>query len=57
LSFVPIKIVLKVGFLGLDFEHDHLAEKTYRTKMGHKLHCELSKKIEIIFNESDKVLL
>jgi hypothetical protein len=32
---VPTKIVLKVGFL----ERDHLAEKSYWTKMGQKIHC------------------
>jgi hypothetical protein len=35
-TFVPTKIVLKVGFLERDFEHDHLAEKSYWTKMGQK---------------------
>jgi hypothetical protein len=30
-----------VGFLERDFERDHLAEKSYRTKKGQKLHCEL----------------
>jgi hypothetical protein len=38
-TFVPTKIVLKVGFLELDFERDHLAEKSYWTKMGQKIHC------------------
>jgi hypothetical protein len=33
---VPSKIVLKVGFLERDFERDHLAEKSNRTKMGQK---------------------
>jgi hypothetical protein len=33
-AFVPTKIVLKVGFLERDFECDHLAEKSYWTKMG-----------------------
>jgi hypothetical protein len=36
---VPPKIVLKVGFLERDFERDHLAEKSNRTKMGQKIHC------------------
>jgi hypothetical protein len=36
---VPTKIVLKVGFLERDFERDHLAEKSYWTKMGPKMHC------------------
>jgi hypothetical protein len=29
-----------VGFLERDFERDHLAEKSNRTKMGQKIHCE-----------------
>jgi hypothetical protein len=33
--------VLKVGFLERDFERDHLAEKSNRTKMGQKIHCAL----------------
>jgi hypothetical protein len=33
-TFVPTKIVLKVDFLERDFERDHLAEKSNRTKMG-----------------------
>jgi hypothetical protein len=36
---VPTKKVLKVGFLERDFERDHLAEKSNRTKMGQKIHC------------------
>jgi hypothetical protein len=36
---VPSKIVLKVGFIERDFERDHLAEKSNRTKMGQKIHC------------------
>jgi hypothetical protein len=28
-----------VGFLERDFERDHLAEKSNRTKMGPKIHC------------------
>jgi hypothetical protein len=36
---VPTKIVLKEGFLERDFERDHLAEKSNRTKMGQKIHC------------------
>jgi hypothetical protein len=36
---VPTKIVLKVGFLERDFERNHLAEKSNRTKMGQKIHC------------------
>jgi hypothetical protein len=28
-----------VGFLERDFECDHLAEKSNRTKMGKKIHC------------------
>jgi hypothetical protein len=36
---VPTKTVLKVGFLERDFERDHLAEKSNRTKMGQKIHC------------------
>jgi hypothetical protein len=39
-TFVPTKIVLKVGFLERDFECDHLAEKSYWTKIGQKIHCE-----------------
>jgi hypothetical protein len=35
-TFVPPKIVLKMGFLWRDFERDHLAEKSYWTKMGQK---------------------
>jgi hypothetical protein len=38
---VPTKIVLKVDFLERDFERDHLAEKSNRTKMGQKIHCAL----------------
>jgi hypothetical protein len=38
---VPTKIVLKVGFLERDFERDHLAEKSNRTKMGQKIDCAL----------------
>jgi hypothetical protein len=38
-TFVPTKIILKVGFLERDFERDHLAEKINRTKMGQKIHC------------------
>jgi hypothetical protein len=37
---VPTKTVLKVGFLEHDFERDHLAEKSNRTKMGQKIHCD-----------------
>jgi hypothetical protein len=33
-TFVPTKIVQKVGFLERDFERDHLAEKSNWTKMG-----------------------
>jgi hypothetical protein len=33
-TFVPSKIVIKVGFFERDFERDHLAEKSYWTKMG-----------------------
>jgi hypothetical protein len=40
-TFAPTKIVLKVGFLERDFERDHLAEKSNRTKMGQKIHCAL----------------
>jgi hypothetical protein len=36
---VPTKTVLKVDFLERDFERDHLAEKSNRTKMGQKIHC------------------
>jgi hypothetical protein len=32
---------LKMGFLERDFERDHLAEKSYWTKMGQKIHCSL----------------
>jgi hypothetical protein len=35
---VPPKIVQKVGFHERDFEGDHLAEKSNRTKMGPKIH-------------------
>jgi hypothetical protein len=38
-TFVTTKIVLKVGFLERNFERDHLAEKSNRTKMGQKIHC------------------
>jgi hypothetical protein len=38
-TFVSSKIVLKVVFLERDFERDHLAEKSNRTKMGQKIHC------------------
>jgi hypothetical protein len=37
-TFVPSKIVLKLSFLERDIEHDHLAEKSYWTKMGQKIH-------------------
>jgi hypothetical protein len=30
-----------VGFLERDFERDHLAKKSYWTKMGQKIHCGL----------------
>jgi hypothetical protein len=44
---VPTKTVLKVGFLERDFERDHLAEKSNRTKMGQKIHCAfMEKKIQ-----------
>jgi hypothetical protein len=33
-----------VGFLERDFERDHLAEKSNRTKMGQKIHCGLVQK-------------
>jgi hypothetical protein len=33
-TFVPSKIVLK-----RDFERNHLAEKSNRTQMGQKIHC------------------
>jgi hypothetical protein len=42
---VPTKIVLKVDFLESDFERDHLAEKSNRTKMGQKIHCAMGKYI------------
>jgi hypothetical protein len=48
---VPTKIVLKVGFLERDFERDHLAEKSNRTKMGPKIHCAF-----LSFFDSDKQL-
>jgi hypothetical protein len=32
-----------VGFLKRDFERDHLAEKSNRTKMGQKIHCAMVK--------------
>jgi hypothetical protein len=35
-TFLPTKIVLKVGFLERDFERDHLAEKSNRTKIAKK---------------------
>jgi hypothetical protein len=35
-TFVPTKIVLKVGFLKRDFERDHLAEKRYKQKWAKK---------------------
>jgi hypothetical protein len=41
---VSSKIVLKVGFLERYFESDHLAEKSYWTKMGQKIHCDRAKK-------------
>jgi hypothetical protein len=31
-----------VGFLERDFERDHLAEKSNRTKMGQKIHCAMT---------------
>jgi hypothetical protein len=31
-----------VGFLERDFERNHLAEKSNRTKMGQKIHCALA---------------
>jgi hypothetical protein len=31
-----------VGFLERDFERDHLAEKSNRTKMGQKIHCAMA---------------
>jgi hypothetical protein len=46
---VPTKTVLKVGFLDRDFEPDHLAEKSNRTKMGPKIHCELWSKVPFPF--------
>jgi hypothetical protein len=42
-TFVPTKIVLKVGFL----ERDHLAEKSYRTKMGQNTLCNVAKKMNV----------
>jgi hypothetical protein len=42
-TFVPSKIVLKVGFLERDFERDHLAEKSKWTQMGQKIHCALER--------------
>jgi hypothetical protein len=36
---VPTKTVLKMGFFERDFERDHLAEKSNRTKIGQKIHC------------------
>jgi hypothetical protein len=36
-TFVPTKIVLKVGFLERNFERDHLAEKSYWTKISQKI--------------------
>jgi hypothetical protein len=42
-TFVSSKIVLKVVFLERDFERDHLAEKSNRTKMGQKIHCAMGK--------------
>jgi hypothetical protein len=32
-TFVPSKIVLKVGFLEREFERNHLAEKSYWIKI------------------------
>jgi hypothetical protein len=40
---VSSKIVLKVVFLERDFERDHLAEKSNRTKIGQKIHCASAK--------------
>jgi hypothetical protein len=42
---VSSKIVLKVGFLERDFELDHLAEKSNRTKKGQKIHCAVAEKL------------
>jgi hypothetical protein len=38
-----------VVFLERDFERDHLAEKSNRTKMGQKIHCpKQAKKLAIV---------
>jgi hypothetical protein len=58
-TFVSSKIVLKVVFLERDFERDHLAEKSNRTKMGHKIHCAMVRFYEvanILFFEVAKIL-
>jgi hypothetical protein len=39
-----------VGFLERDFERDHLAEKSYWTKMGQKIHCALGKYLMYLLN-------
>jgi hypothetical protein len=36
-----------VGLLERDFERDHLAEKSNRTKMGQKIHCALGRDAQI----------
>jgi hypothetical protein len=47
-TFVSTKIVLKVDYLELDFERDHLAEKSYQTKMGQKKNCALPRYLQIL---------
>jgi hypothetical protein len=55
---VPPKIVLKVGFLERDFERDHLAEKSNRTKMGQKIHCAPPEKnLAPMYAPNPKILL
>jgi hypothetical protein len=48
-TFVPTKIVLKVGFLERDLERNHLAEKSYWTKMGQKIHCVMNGSFFVLF--------
>jgi hypothetical protein len=43
-----------VGFLKRDFERDHLAEKSNRTKMGQKIHCAAVRKYAYFSHTSRK---
>jgi hypothetical protein len=42
-----------VGFLERDFERNHLAEKSNRTKMGQKIHCALAEKVPSLTLKND----